>query len=286
MHCKFRFSTSFLLVVIGANLCSAVDIPLINANFEDPAAPKTVGDSTWSNISGWTSTGPSSDSGLEAFSSEPQPDLGANIAFLQSGDGAIFQTSSYSIQSGDNFALSFFERIDFNATELTVRFYYDNGSRNVFDTQVIDLTGGIGREGPLAQRSVTTAATGPSVGSLLGVEFENTSNGGANGTWGWIDNISLLTVGGPGDVDEDGDVDEFDFGIIRDNFRMDVASRTLGDLDLSGTVDFLDFIEWRENATPAALAAAGFPVPEPASTLLAIIATSLIGCVRRQKSTS
>jgi hypothetical protein len=74
----------------------------------------------------------------------------------------------------------------------------------------------------------------------------------------------------PGDVNGDGQVLLNDYEIIRDNFRQSVTSRISGDLNSDGLVTFLDFLEWRNNATPAALAAfnALSAVPEPATGLI------------------
>jgi hypothetical protein len=71
-------------------------------------------------------------------------------------------------------------------------------------------------------------------------------------------------------VNGDGQVLLNDYEIIRDNFRQSVTSRISGDLNSDGLVTFLDFLEWRNNATPAALAAfnALSAVPEPATGLI------------------
>lgn len=269
-----------LLVTGSAN---AMDIPLINAGFESPGGAKTVGDGTWSNIGGWTSTGPSVDSGLETFDPAPlpQPEVGNTIAFIQSNDGAVYQSSSYTIQSGDRFAVSFFERSDFNATDLAVRFYYDDGAaRTVFNEQVVPFAQDIGRSGPLNFQGLSADAPPEATGSLLGIEFENVSSDDG-GEWGWIDSVSLRTIGGPGDVNDDGFVDFDDYVIIRDNFRNVGVTRAEGDLVVDGVVNFDDFIEWRQNATPSALAAAGFVVPEPSTAAILLALTAVLGSRRR-----
>ncbi len=74
----------------------------------------------------------------------------------------------------------------------------------------------------------------------------------------------------PGDVDDDGDVDAVDFGIIRDHFKQNVAARNLGDLDGDGIVGFKDYLDWRTHV-PAGSAAASLTlgsVPEPATVML------------------
>ncbi|MGD9636525.1 MAG: PEP-CTERM sorting domain-containing protein [Pirellulales bacterium] len=77
----------------------------------------------------------------------------------------------------------------------------------------------------------------------------------------------------PGDVDDDGDVDAIDFGIIRDHFKQVVGARNLGDLDGDGTVSFTDYLDWRTHL-PAGSAAASLSlaVPEPATIGLVTLA--------------
>jgi len=131
---KRGFCLAFLVAVsvcFAVQQSFAVSVALTNPSFEDPAGVKTVGDATWSNIPGWTSSGPSVDSGTEPFTPLPQPDLGVNIAFLQSGDGSIFQTTARSLAAGDIYTLTFYERDDYQATELTASLYYDDGGTRV-----------------------------------------------------------------------------------------------------------------------------------------------------------
>lgn len=87
----------------------------------------------------------------------------------------------------------------------------------------------------------------------------------------------------PGDVDDDGDVDAADFGIIRDHFKQVVATRNLGDLDGDGSVSFTDYLEWRGNL-PAGSAAASLSlaVPEPASLGLLVLALGSLAAVGRR----
>ena len=178
---KRGFCLAFLVAVsvcFAVQQSFAVSVALTNPSFEDPAGVKTVGDATWSNIPGWTSSGPSVDSGTEPFTPLPQPDLGVNIAFLQSGDGSIFQTTARSLAAGDIYTLTFYERDDYQATELTASLYYDDGGTRVpFASMVFTPLTAIGRSGPLGQRTLTSSLPVPAagVGKLVGVEFVNSS---------------------------------------------------------------------------------------------------------------
>ena len=195
--CKVAMVILAVAVVATAG-AQAASIALVNANFEDPVAAKTNGDATWSNIPGWTSTGPSGDSGLEAFTAQPQPDLGVNIAFLQSGDGAIFQTTGHAIAAGESYEVSFYERNDWQATELTVTLYYDDGGTPTpFGSAAVDPLGSGGRSDPLVFHSLTFDAPAAGVGNLLGVQLENTSLGGGTGSWAWVDLVGLRVVPEP-----------------------------------------------------------------------------------------
>ncbi len=84
-----------------------------------------------------------------------------------------------------------------------------------------------------------------------------------------------LAVGTPGDVNEDGNIDQEDFEIIRQNFWQPIAQRNQGDLIDNDFIDFSDYGAWR-NAMQAQAAAGLGPagpgsagVPEPSSLLLA-----------------
>ncbi len=81
-----------------------------------------------------------------------------------------------------------------------------------------------------------------------------------------------------GDVDGDGDVDDVDFGFIRDNLFSN-GSRAQGDLTGDGYVDFSDFRQWKTaHEGSGAGSSLDVLIPEPASAVLAMIATWM-GCV-------
>lgn len=271
-HCisgQLRIAIALIVVATSA-AASAAPVPLVNASFEDPAGPKTVGDATWSNIPGWTATGPSADSGIELFTPAPQPLLGANIAFLQSGDGSIFQTTTHSIAAADKyFQLSFYERNDFNATELTASLYYLSGAtRTPFASQTFMPLTNSDRAGPLTERVLYGAVPAGGIGQLVGVEFANGSNSGGTGTWAWVDGVALETNGGPGDVNVDGLVNSTDFGFISGNFYNTPATRAEGDITFDSIVNFADFRLGKDNATfGVGSGDETSAIPEPASAL-------------------
>ncbi|MGI9455479.1 MAG: PEP-CTERM sorting domain-containing protein, partial [Aeoliella sp.] len=87
-----------------------------------------------------------------------------------------------------------------------------------------------------------------------------------------------------GDANGDTMIDELDFFLISDNLSSSVGLGTLGDVDIDGQVTFNDFRIWKDNATAAGLAAAGFgPVPEPATVVLLGGALALFGFQRSRR---
>jgi hypothetical protein len=89
----------------------------------------------------------------------------------------------------------------------------------------------------------------------------------------------------PGDVDDDGDVDAADFGIIRDHFKKPVTARDDGDLDGDGMVGFTDYLEWRALVAPGSAAASlSLAVPEPTSLVMLALAASSLAAATRWRS--
>jgi len=89
----------------------------------------------------------------------------------------------------------------------------------------------------------------------------------------------------PGDVDENGTVDETDLDIILGNFFITDPQpvRMQGNLNQDATVDELDFQIWRTDFLSAAanLAASSSNVPEPTSA--ALMAVGLMALVRHRR---
>jgi hypothetical protein len=85
----------------------------------------------------------------------------------------------------------------------------------------------------------------------------------------------------PGDTDGDHDVDLDDFAAIRDHFRLPVNSRSEGDLDENGIVDFLDFGEWKDNYPyfpEGTGSSTNATVPEPSSCILGLACLLFVLC--------
>lgn len=92
-------------------------------------------------------------------------------------------------------------------------------------------------------------------------------------------------VGTTGDFDFDGDVDEFDFGILRNNLGNQVVRAEQGDVDFDADVDLNDFASFK-NAFNAVNGAGAFEamiegVPEPSAVGMALLGLSALVTSRR-----
>lgn len=87
---------------------------------------------------------------------------------------------------------------------------------------------------------------------------------------------------GPGDVDQDGDVDITDFHILRGNLFKTGQTELQGDLDGGGVVDFADYRIWKRNAPAGVAAGVSLNVPEPASAMMLAVAAALVAFSTRR----
>ena len=92
-----------------------------------------------------------------------------------------------------------------------------------------------------------------------------------------IDNLRVVGEGvmcNPttmGDIDGSGDVAFLDFLILAENFGQTVSDHTLGDLDCDGTVAFLDFLILAENFGSTVGEAVSVPEPGLTSFLFPVV---------------
>jgi len=96
---------------------------------------------------------------------------------------------------------------------------------------------------------------------------------GTNFPYPRFDAISITTAGAPGDINNDGHVDLTDYGILTGHWLQAVAPGTNGDLNLDGVVSLADFKLFKADYNGGGGLGLAAPVPEPASFLLAGMAS-------------
>ena len=95
----------------------------------------------------------------------------------------------------------------------------------------------------------------------------------------WLTHVAKTS---PGDSDLDGDVDFVDFLGLANNFGQSPSSWSQGDFDGNNEANFLDFLALANNFGNESVADVA-AVPEPSSTLLGLVAASLLLCCRRRR---
>jgi len=168
----------------------AVPIALTNADFEAGVVNYPDGFDGTPDVPGWMDY-TITDSGVEGSAAWWGTYNNSYSAFMAPGDGA-YLLSGYTIQSGDEFALSFVAKAWYGgSSEWTVTLFY-NDPANVIGTYVTGTTGNWAQYGS----STTIPATAGSVGGTLGILFVNT---GAE--YGTLDDVSLSVISsGPPDT--------------------------------------------------------------------------------------
>jgi hypothetical protein len=132
----------------------------------------------------------------------------------------------------------------------------------------IDLTNASDALGDSWDLVTANASYGSSFNILGFTEINNTWR---NGIYQFSEATGILSVAPSlGDVNGDGDIDQFDYDAILAHFRTSVGSRAEGDLNGDGFVDLTDFAEWRL-AREEFLLRNATAVPEPASLAVCLL---------------
>jgi hypothetical protein len=136
--------------------------------------------------------------------------------------------------------------------------------------------------------SVNFAGSGITNGSLVWLRIGDAGNpDGLLFDEPIIDNVRLAGCD-LGSTDCSGPADLADFNAIRTNFRKTTGvTRAMGDLDGSGDVDQLDYLQWRRAFLAGGGSLASIPafgVPEPSAALLSGMAAIFVAGMRRSRS--
>ena len=152
-------------------------ISLENGDFQLPGTSKQ---SNWTNVPGWNSDTPATDSGVEGGGD-------SWTAFKKTSDPAVFNLTDHVIADGEEFKITMDVWDIWNAPQFTIKFYYDtgNGIRTVIEEKTFDIVSGQNNS-----LELIVGATAASVGSKLGIEFVNASSDGGDG-WDGFDNVKV-----------------------------------------------------------------------------------------------
>jgi hypothetical protein len=171
-----------------------IDNSTLNGSFEAPdvggADAKQGFDIVGRDIVSWANTTTTYSGGLGATYNDVGVDnnaggahSGNQFAFFHGGEGGAYNLTSYVIQSGDQFSLTWWGRADTIAVRL---FSSTDGTYNtaatLFEVQQL-------QSGSYSQYSLTYSAVAADVGKTLGVSIFNPVTGYAN-----VDDIVLATV--------------------------------------------------------------------------------------------
>ena len=113
--------------------------------------------------------------------------------------------------------------------------------------------------------------------NIMDLDTNNTLDDRDRQLWHTLDQSS------PGDSDLDGDVDFVDFLSLANNFGQSPSSWSQGDYDGNNETNFLDFLALANNFGNAPVAAAAASVPEPSSSLLAVLALTPFLLTRKRR---
>ena len=156
-----------------------------NAEFELPGTPNRIKD--WATIPGWSSDATTADSGVEKNGWWAS----GNTTFcgvLFTGDVSVYNKTTHVITAGEKFKVDLKAFDIWNGPKIIASIIYikDDGSRHVIQTQTFNLT-----SSQWNTIELNATATPDSVGSKLGIEFDNLSGDGGDG-WTGFDSIELF----------------------------------------------------------------------------------------------
>jgi PEP-CTERM motif len=207
--------------MLAVTTAQAVSVSVVNQGFELPGTAKTLfftGGAPNALIPGWTASGPGVQGGSGDSGVESDATYGLWAGYLGAQDPSIFQTTSYNIQAGQSFTLTYALNdsytSDANFTQIlnqayaTATLYYLSGATRV--------PLGSAQVGPFgygyADHTVTASVVAAAIGKPIGIELDNVSNvfgAGVVNSWVHFDNIrldatpepatiALLAIGGVG----------------------------------------------------------------------------------------
>ncbi len=165
---RLAIIASVLAVVATAN-AQNISSYFENLSFDAGVQNFPTGfDNPSADVPGWRNNTAMTDSGTEG----PGAWWGTHdnfSAFMASGNGA-YNLSTYTIQAGEVFSLSFFAKTWWGPGQWTVSLFYDNPANTIgsYSTPTLPAWG------PWVEYSTTIAATPASQGGQLGILFTST----------------------------------------------------------------------------------------------------------------
>jgi hypothetical protein len=189
-----------------------VQIPVENFSFELPGTGKqkcwdgenlnteTADDPNdyFTDVPGWSSDTPASDSGVEGPDAWPGHTEGVWAAFMMGTDPSTYNLTDYVIQCGDDLVLYVDSRDNWTAdaakpTQLQITLYYEAGGRVPAATATVELT----ETWTTFSVELKADDVPACVGNKVGIELKNASNATTdNNSWIGLDNVILINMRG------------------------------------------------------------------------------------------